>query len=217
MKNNRPTFLLFIILFLIGLRPSVLQAQTPSDYVKLVAVEQGKRILLKAVNKGDQAYSVFLMVKTDDFRKSASRPVLKTISPNSEELLITLIKLNDNTDSTYETDFIVNEIPSGLSVDKTHDSFDRKLDKAIDEENTILVRSKECSSCDKVESYLIRKKVSFKVYLSEDVGESFLNEHNISELALKKGKSFIKAFNSNKYQQIDNLGALQKFISKMKN
>lgn len=85
---------LYLIIVFIGIliAPTFATAQS-APLVELIEDKQPKRWLLYAQNNTDEEQEVFLMVQGEGFRRSADRPVIKTIPPNSKVLMITLIPL----------------------------------------------------------------------------------------------------------------------------
>lgn len=121
-------------------------SQNTHEYVSIVEKKVGKRTDLYAVNTGNNSYDVFLMVDTEDFRRSSSRPVLKTIPPNSEVKMITLIKLKGKK-GKYTYTLVVNEIGYELNVRKDHEDFQLKIDNALKNKKVTLYTKDSCNLC----------------------------------------------------------------------
>ena len=83
------TCILFLTITFYGL------SQNNHEFVSIKEKVTGKRVELYAINTNNISYDVFLMVETKDYRRSSSRPVLKTVPANSEVRMITMVKLNE--------------------------------------------------------------------------------------------------------------------------
>jgi len=73
-----------------------------------------KRIILFAENTTKDTLNIFFIVTSEGYRKSASKPIIKNILPESKIALITLIEL-DNKPSSYTYELIINEQENNLS------------------------------------------------------------------------------------------------------
>jgi len=129
-------------------------------YVTIKEKVKGKRYELFAVNTNDISYDVFLKVDTQDFRRSSARPIIKTIPPNSEIRLITMIKLNDK-EGNYNTTFVVNEIAQELSIRKDHENFEVKFDNALRDHEIILYTQEACDICFETKQLLDSNKINY--------------------------------------------------------
>lgn len=74
-----------------------------------------KRHLLYAENTTSENRSVFLKVNAIGYRRTADRPTIKIIPPNSKVLLTTLIPLK-NTENSYTYIFTANLEQENLDV-----------------------------------------------------------------------------------------------------
>jgi len=136
-------------------------AQKPHEFVTLKEHKNGKRITLSAVNTDTIAYSVFLMVKTDEFRRSSSKPMIKTIAPNSTLALITMIKLSGK-EGKYDPVFIVNSAVNTLEIRKDYDSFEQKIDNELHNKQIIIFIKNECNLCNEVQKTLRENRIVYK-------------------------------------------------------
>jgi hypothetical protein len=59
-------------------------SQKDHEFVSIKEKVTGKRVELFAVNTNTIGYDVFLMVETNDYRRSSSRPVMKHVPANSK-------------------------------------------------------------------------------------------------------------------------------------
>ncbi|MBT8310235.1 MAG: hypothetical protein EX254_06645 [Flavobacteriaceae bacterium] len=151
--------LLSVLTFLLLFSNAIAQGNE-HPYVSLKEKIKGKRYELFAVNTNDISYDVFLMVDTQDFRRSSSRPVIKTIPANSEIRLITMIKLNDK-EGNYNTTFVVNEIAQELSMRKDNENFEIKFDNALRDQEVTLYTKDACNLCDETKQLLERNRINY--------------------------------------------------------
>lgn len=135
-------------------------AQMQHPHVTLKEKITGKRLELFAVNTNSISYDIFLRVETEDFRRSSTRPVLKTIPPNSEVRLITMVKLNDK-EGNYNSTFIVNEVAKALTIKKDHDDFEIKLDDAIRNKEITVFTKEACDLCSEAKELMVKNKIRF--------------------------------------------------------
>ena len=142
-----------LVFFCTLLLSPLVEAQKKHEFVSIKEKTVGKRIELFAVNTSSISYDVFLMVETQDFRRSSSRPVLKTIPPNSEVKMITLIKLKGK-EGKYTYTLVVNEVAYDLNVKKNHDDFEVKIDDALKTKKVTLFTKDVCDLCNQTKSLL---------------------------------------------------------------
>lgn len=147
--------------FLFFLMP--LFSQNAHPYVSLAEKVKGKRLELFAVNSNSISYDVFLRVETEDYRRSSARPIIKTIPPNSEVRLITMVKLNGK-EGTYSTTFVVNEISKELSIRKDHEDFEIKFDDALHQKHLIIYTKDACDLCADARQLLRQNKIEYTEY-----------------------------------------------------
>lgn len=147
----------FCILFLVF---STSIAQNKHPYVTLKEKVKGKRLELFALNTNDISYDVFLKVDTEDYRRSSARPVLKTIPPNSEVRLITMVKLA-NRAGKYNTTFVINEIGYEIAIQKDKTDFNIKLNAALKDKNITIFTKDSCKLCADTRQLLKRNRINY--------------------------------------------------------
>ncbi|MFT4805953.1 MAG: glutaredoxin [Psychroserpens sp.] len=155
-----------------------------NPYVTLVEKKSGKRLQLFAKNTDSIPYAVFLRVTTKDYRRTSKRPVLKEIPGNSTLLLKTLIVL-DGKEGRYDTTFIVNEVTTSLTMRKTHDQFNLKINAAKLEKTILMYSNSNCELCNQAIEILEDNAFNFENYNLEtniEVSESLKSELDISSL-----------------------------------
>jgi glutaredoxin len=128
------------------------------DKVVITEQKKGKRIVLYAENTTKDTLNVFFMVNAEGYRRSASKPQLQDLPPNSITEMITLIELT-KIPSSYTYELIVNGEQQDISV--TH------LKETIDIEKTItgrlvLFSEKDCEKCVLLEKILLGNKTQFR-------------------------------------------------------
>ena len=122
--------------------------------------KSGKRIVLMAENKTADTLNVFLMVNATGYRKSASKPVIKNISPGKTIPMITLIELAGET-SQYTYDLIVNE--EELDVNITHDNQVKDIEKNI-QDRIVLFSTTDCEKCTALSKVLTEKRIEHRMF-----------------------------------------------------
>ena len=138
-------------------------SQNKHEFVFIKEKITGKRVELFAVNTNTISYDVFLMVETEDYRRSSSRPILKTIPANSEVRMITMVKLNDK-EGKYNYTLVVNEIAYDLSIKKDHENFEVKIDDALNTKTVTLFSKDICSLCDETKALLSSNKINYEEF-----------------------------------------------------
>ncbi len=136
----------------------VLSAQT--EKVVISEKKKGKRVVLMAENQTSDTLNVFLMVTSEGYRRSADKPVLKDIPPNSTIPMITLIELS-NVPSSYTYELIVNDSESQLEF-----AYDKEI---VDIENAIkgklvIFAMKGCEKCAALANELTKKRVTYRMF-----------------------------------------------------
>nr|WP_321222947.1 glutaredoxin domain-containing protein [uncultured Psychroserpens sp.] len=164
-----------------------------NPHVKLVEKKNGKRLQLFAKNTDTIPYIVFLRVTTTDFRRTSKRPILKEIPAQSEVLLKTLILL-EGKDGDYNPTFIVNEVTTNLSITKSTENFDIKINEAKLDTKVLLFTTTSCNLCEEALIILDENAFNFEdfnitvnndalVLLKKELGEN--NLESVTYPALK--------------------------------
>ncbi len=138
-------------------------SQNKHEFVSIKEKVTGKRVELYAVNTNSISYDVFLMVETEDYRRSSSRPILKTVPGNSEIKMITMVKLNGK-EGTYNYTLVVNEIAYDLSIKKDHDDFEVKIDDALNTKKVTLFTKDVCNLCDETKNLLDNNRIKYEEF-----------------------------------------------------
>ena len=157
-SNSKLTFLVFLLFFF---SLSSFSQNISNEKVTLIKKQNGKRLEFYAKNIDTINYVVFLRVTTKDYRRSSNRPVLKSVEPNSETYLLTLIKLAGSA-GEFEHQFIVNEVSSNLQIRKDHDDMQINLDDALKTAKFTIYRSDKCDFCDETTALFNENKIAFK-------------------------------------------------------
>ena len=137
-----------------------------SQDLKVLITEEkkGKRIVLYAENKTKDTLNVFLLVNAEGYRKSASKPVLKDIPPNTKVPMITLIELND-INKRYTYDLIVNDEKRDLSYTKEKQAKD--INKIISG-RLVIFSLPNCKKCDLISEKLTNDRIQHRVFNIKD-------------------------------------------------
>ena len=152
---------IFTLFFTLLLFNSYSFSQKDHPFVKLEEKVTGKRVELFAVNTNDISYDIFLKVETEDFRRSSTRPILKTIPPDSKIKLITMVKLA-NKEGVYNTTFLINEVDYLLKVNKDFRDLNISLDEAINAKKKVTLYTKDdCAICPNAKIILKNNQIPY--------------------------------------------------------
>lgn len=130
------------------------------EHIKIIEVDNGKRLELYVTNTDTISYDVFLKINTTDYRRPSKRPVLKTIGPNSKVHMITLIKLKGK-EGSYEPLLIANKVAHTLNVRKDNQNLNLKIDEAFTDRTIYLISDESCTTCPKIEQILHTNYIKF--------------------------------------------------------
>ena len=151
-----------VIIILLCLFSYQLYAQ--GEKILITEKKRGKRVVLLAENVTSDTLNVFFMVKSDGYRRSADKPILKDIPPQSKIKMMTLIELS-KVESSYTYELIVNDKNRPKEVDYN--------DKIIDIEN--VVKGKlvifTLRNCEKCKTLLSKLSLSHIPYQSYDIAK----------------------------------------------
>ena len=168
--------LLFVML------PFLVRSQ--AEKVVISEKKQGKRVTLMAENKTLDSLNVFLMVKSEGYRRSADRPVLTTLPPKSNTPLIVLIELTD-VPSNYSYDLIVNDEENKVSM--AYNPQIPELEKHIKDKLVIFIKD-DCFKCANLIAALQKNRIQHSVIdVNRDDAvnaqfEAFLKRHGGNNL-----------------------------------
>ncbi len=201
--------ILFFLFLLLANFIVCFSQNTQNKKVTLIEKQNGKRLELFAKNTDTISYVVFLRVTTTDFRRSAKRPILKPIAPNSETHLLTLIKLAGS-EGMYTPHFIVNETSTNIKYRKDDDGIQRNFDKALSTTSIIIYEAENCNFCQETKDFFTANKINFeamsvldnKLYLIKKLKKQGLAVEHLNNTA------FILEIESNLYSNINNKEAL---------
>ena len=126
--------------------------------------KRGKRISLVAENTTSDTLNIFLMVISEGYRRSAARPVLKNIPPNSKVPMMTMIELA-NTPSSYSYNLIINDQENDLQFSRVKEEID--IERVINNKLVIFTK-KDCDKCDLLSSTLETKDFNFRNFNIDD-------------------------------------------------
>jgi hypothetical protein len=106
--------------------------------------KKGKRIVLFAENTTADSLNIFLLVKAEGYRKSASKPVVTTLAPRSRVPVVTLIEL-EGSPSQYTYDLVINRERQDVSLATKNQATDLV---ALISDRIVLFTVHECEKCD---------------------------------------------------------------------
>ncbi|MAP54748.1 MAG: hypothetical protein CL605_07595 [Altibacter sp.] len=153
---------------------SGLIAQAQGLKVLITEKKSGKRVVLMAQNQTADTLNVFLMVNAEGYRRSASKPVIKNIPPNSSEPMITLIELK--TEPRYYTyDLIVNTLEDAkdLVFEQQENDIERIVSGKI-----IVFTAEACETCTTLIDSLTEERIThrtFNIHEEEVIYRQFLS------------------------------------------
>ncbi len=128
--------------------------------VKLTEKKNGKRLVLIAENTTKDTLNVFLMVNSEGYRRSASRPVIKNIPPQSKIPMITMIEITGQQQS-YTYDLIVNEEENHLSLN--FDDKPKDIEQLI-KNKLVLFTKTACKKCDDLKKALTEERITYQSF-----------------------------------------------------
>ncbi len=106
--------------------------------------KKGKRIVLFAENTTADSLNIFLLVKAEGYRKSASKPVVMNLAPRSRVPVVTLIEL-DGSPSQYTYDLVVNREKRDVSLATKNQAKDLV---SLISNRIVLFTVHECEKCE---------------------------------------------------------------------
>lgn len=120
----------------------------------------GKRIKLLAENKTQDSLNVFLMVNAEGYRKSANKPIIKTLPPLQTEHMITLIELA-NQESTYTYELMINEKEFDENIN--HDNQVTDIEHHI-KGRLVVFTADGCTKCDALLTQLEERRIAHRFF-----------------------------------------------------
>ena len=141
------------------------QLFSQGETVVISEKKTGKRIVLLAENKTADTLNVFLMVQSEGYRRSADKPVLKNIPPNSIVPMITLIELT-NVPSSYSYELIVNDKEKPIELDYGKEVVD--IQNAI-KGKIVVFTLPNCEKCTLLSTTLVNNRTTHLTFdISKD-------------------------------------------------
>ncbi len=146
-----------VIIILLGLCSGLLFSQ--EGQVVISEKKTGKRIVLLAENQTPDTLQVFFMVYSEGYRRSADKPVVKAIPPQTKVPMITLIELND-VPSKYSYELIIKD------KNQPEIAYENEV---VDIENAIkgklvIFTLTRCKKCDALTKSLTANRISHMVF-----------------------------------------------------
>jgi hypothetical protein len=137
-------------------------AQSQTAAVELIEVKQPKRWVLYAQNNTDIEHEAFLIVQGEGFRRSADRPVIKKIPPNSKVMMITLIPIKGVTPS-YTKIFTYEEQLQTISKRKGANKPEYVNIRPLRPEEFTVFTADECPKCDILIGHLQENHIKHRI------------------------------------------------------
>ncbi|NER17904.1 hypothetical protein GWK10_11825 [Spongiivirga citrea] len=178
--------------------------------VKIIEEKTKKRIMLSAENVTDKSHDVFFMVNATGFRRSASRPMIKTIPAKTKIHLITLIPLA-NVESKYDYRLIVQDKTTNIGIRKDHNPIKLKLP----EELLVFTRKNHIPSQELIAQLKVEKITYEEVDFDEtSVHRELLNNHFIAKNINKDSvKLPIVSFKKDIHLEVKTIDAVRKLLN----
>ena len=129
--------------------------------VVLIEKKLPKRTILYAKNNTDKPQNIFLKVNPTGYRKSSSRPIIKTIPPASQSEMITLIPLKD-VESSYTYNLIINEEPNFIEINRSEGPKKEANVADIMDNELVIFTKKDCEKCSKLLKGLHEKHIAYR-------------------------------------------------------
>lgn len=148
----------FIHVFFL-LCPLVVFSQTPD--VELIEDKQPKRWTLYAQNNTDVEQEAFLLVQGEGFRRSADRPIIKKIPPQSKVVMTILIPLKDASPS-YTKIFTFEEQLQTIRRRKGEGQKERVHLRPLNPEQLTVFTENDCEKCDYLINYLNTNRIKYR-------------------------------------------------------
>ncbi|WP_431471504.1 hypothetical protein I5168_08480 [Nonlabens sp. SCSIO 43208] len=105
--------------------------QNPHEGILITIKKDRRSITYVAENITDKDLDLFFMVKSEGFRRSADRPIIKTIPAKDKVDLIQLIPLKNRRDTVHTYTAIVTKPENNLNITKG-DSISLKTNRAAE-------------------------------------------------------------------------------------
>ncbi|MCW9037672.1 hypothetical protein [Altibacter sp.] len=161
-------------LFLLFFLTSGLIAQAQGLKVLITEKKSGKRVVLMAQNRTADTLNVFLMVNAEGYRRSASKPVIKNIPPNSSVPMITLIELKAEP-RHYTYDLIVNSLEDAkdLVFERQENDIERIVSGKL-----VIFTAEACEACETLIDRLTENRIThraFDIHEEEVIYRQFLS------------------------------------------
>lgn len=146
----------FISILLVLKNPAFSQ----KNGVIIVEEKTSKRHFLYAKNTTNETRSVFLKVTPKGYRRTANRPVIKTVLPHTKSLLITLIPLK-NTPNSYTYIYTANKEQENITMNRVKPDKELTLPEIIKNE-IIIFTTDDCKKCEQLIGSLKNKRIKHR-------------------------------------------------------
>jgi glutaredoxin len=149
------TKILLIVLLVSGLSGIAQESR-----IVISEKKTGKRLVLFAENRTLDTLNAFFMITSKGYRRSASKPVLKSIPPKQKAPMMTLIEITGQ-EQFYSYDLIVNEAENNLSLEFEGEAKD--IEQVIKDKLVIFTVS-NCDKCRDLLAQLEAKHIRFQSF-----------------------------------------------------
>ncbi len=162
MRNLVFMFLLSVFGFVFG----------QQNGVTIVEKKDSKRHFLYAKNDAEAPRSVFLRVVAKGYRRQADRPIIKTIPPKSEVLMMTLIPLRDTIPS-YTYIYVANDEQQDLGVIREKEPNESMGVNEFIESRNLIFTKEGCDKCKYLVDRLQHQRKKFREVRIEEKDWAF--------------------------------------------
>ena len=128
----------------------------------MIEDKQPKRWLLYAQNNTDEEQEAFLIVQGEGFRRSADRPVIKKLPPNSKVLMITLIPLR-GVEPTYTKIFTYENELQDISSRKGENREEFVNIRPLKNDELTVFTEPDCEKCKLLTDFLNTNHYKYRV------------------------------------------------------
>ncbi len=151
----------YFVLLILVMSNAFAKAQSSTPLVELIEEKQEKRWNLYAQNNSNEEQEAFLIVQGEGFRRSADRPVIKKVPPQSKVLMITLIPLK-GVEPTYTTIFTYERNLAHIEKRKGADKEEHVNIRPLKSDELTLFLEKDCEKCNILISYLNKNHIKYR-------------------------------------------------------
>lgn len=204
--------LIYFISIVLGIKTA---AFSQKNGVIIIEEKTDKRHLIYAKNTTNEIRSVFLKVTPIGYRRTANRPVIKTIPPHTKSLLTTLIPLK-NTPNSYTYIYTANKEQKNLTVNRVKPAKELNLSEVIKNE-IVIFTTDDCKKCVQLIGSLKNKRIKYREININQNNRFYVYAWKLLEEKGYNTKSILLPIASIKGKIITTIRDMDSFISQIPN